>query len=566
MATEVSKHDALSSIQNANRPLVKFLPSIWGDFFLQYASEFMEVDNNMKQKVGVLKEEVRRMLVSSVNHNFSWKLDFIDSIQRLGVSYHFQHEIDEALEQIHGSFTNNAIITPGDHDLYSVALLFRLLRQQGYHVSSGIFVQYKDQNGNFNEKLRNDVGGMLSLYEAAQLRIDGDDILAKALDFISTQLKLLSSQLDPSLGAQVEHSLRQPLHKRLERIEARHYMSSYQHDPSHNEILLNFAKLNFDMLQKLHQNEIGNITKWWKESNCARRVPYGRDRLVEAYFWPLSISYEPQYSVARSITAKLVALLGLLDDTYDAYGTVQELELFTEAVKRWDASPINFLPEGMKALFGIITELCNEIESVIANEEKSKFVTQHVKQALYNLAQAYLTETKWGNEGYIPTYSEYKSNGVASSTYPLQIISFVGLTTLATKELLNWISSDPNILKAASIIGRVWDDMASHKFEQERAHVASSVECCMKQYDISEEEAYKALHDDITHYWNVLNEEYLKLVNVIPKAVLEFLVNFARVSEVAYENYQDGYTTGEVLKKHVDALIVNPIPYAFNNP
>nr|AGW18160.1 terpene synthase 3 [Copaifera langsdorffii] len=560
MATEVSEHVALSSIQNADRPLVKYVPSIWGDFFLQYASEFMEVDDNMKQKVGVLKEEVRRMLVSSVNHNFSRKLDFIDSIQRLGVSYHFQHEIDEALKQIHDSFTNNGIITPSDHDLHSIALLFRLLRQQGYHVSSGIFIQYKDQNGNFNEKLRNDVRGMLSLYEAAQLRIDGDDILAEALDFTSTQLKLLSSQLGPSLVTEVEHSLRLPLHKTLPRIEARHYMSFYQDDPSHNEILLTFAKLDFDMLQKLHQNEIGNITKWWKKSDCARRVPYGRDRLVESYFWPLSISHEPQYSIARSITGKLVAVLALLDDTYDAYGTVQELELFTEAIKRWDASLINFHPEGMKAVFGIITELCNEIESVIANEGKLNFITEHVKHAIYNLAQAYLTETKWGNEGYIPTYSEYKSNGVATSTYPLEIICFVSLTTLATKEVLNWISSDPEILKATSIIGRLLDDMASHKFEQERIHVASSVECCMKQYGISEEEAYKVLHDDITHYWNVLNEESLKLMNVVPKAMFEFLVNLARVSEVAYEKYQDGYTKGEFLKKHVDAVIVNPIP------
>ena len=97
---------------------------------------------------------------------------------------------------------------------------------------------------------------MLSLYEATQLRIHGEDILAEAFDFTCTHL-----MLSHPLAAQVENRLRQPFHKGVPRIEARNYMSFYQDDPSHNEILLKFAKLDFNMLQKLHQKEIGNINK-----------------------------------------------------------------------------------------------------------------------------------------------------------------------------------------------------------------------------------------------------------------------------------------------------------------
>ena len=55
--------------------------------------------------------------------------------------------------------------------------------------------------------------------------------------------------------------------------------------------------------------------------------------MVEAYFWSLATSSEPKYSTARRIVGKLVACISLLDDTYDAYGTVEELELFTEAIQ-----------------------------------------------------------------------------------------------------------------------------------------------------------------------------------------------------------------------------------------
>ena len=31
---------------------------------------------------------------------------------------------------------------------------------------------------------------------------------------------------------------------------------------------------------------------------------------------------------------KVIAILSIIDDTYDAYGTIEELELFTEAIDR----------------------------------------------------------------------------------------------------------------------------------------------------------------------------------------------------------------------------------------
>ena len=76
-----------------------------------------------------------------------------------------------------------------------------------------------------------------------------------------------------------------------------------------------------------------------------------------------------------------------------------------------------------------------------------------------------MVEAKWCHEGYIPTYDEYKVNGVGYSGCPLIITAFIGLGEFATKEVLDWIFNDLTIIKAASIIGRLLNDLASHKVE-----------------------------------------------------------------------------------------------------
>lgn len=124
-----------------------------------------------------------------------------------------------------------------------------------------MFSKFKDEEGNFSEKLIVDVKGMLSLYEAAHLRTHGEDILDEAIHFTSTHLELISTQLSPSICANVNNSLKRPLLKNLPRLEAKNYISTYEENPYHDETLLLFAKLDFNVLQKLHQKEVGAISK-----------------------------------------------------------------------------------------------------------------------------------------------------------------------------------------------------------------------------------------------------------------------------------------------------------------
>ena len=49
----------------------------------------------------------------------------------------------------------------------------------------------------------------------------------------------------------------------------------------------------------------------------------------------MSVYFEPQYSLARKILTKVLTLTSVIDDIYDAYGTLEELEPFTEAIERF---------------------------------------------------------------------------------------------------------------------------------------------------------------------------------------------------------------------------------------
>ena len=75
---------------------------------------------------------MRNEFFASTGH-LSQQLDLIDALQHLGVAYHFEREIQEALERIYTTFNDKNDVD----DLYKVSLSFRLLRQEGFKVSCG---------------------------------------------------------------------------------------------------------------------------------------------------------------------------------------------------------------------------------------------------------------------------------------------------------------------------------------------------------------------------------------------------------------------------------------------
>lgn len=83
----------------------------------------------------LLKNKVRKMLDEKIS--CLEQLELIDDLQKLGVSYHFELEINNILTDIYQKKGRKVWECNKEEDIHATALEFRLLRQNGFNVSEG---------------------------------------------------------------------------------------------------------------------------------------------------------------------------------------------------------------------------------------------------------------------------------------------------------------------------------------------------------------------------------------------------------------------------------------------
>nr|E2E2N5.1 RecName: Full=(E)-beta-caryophyllene synthase; AltName: Full=Alpha-humulene synthase; AltName: Full=Terpene synthase 6; Short=OvTPS6 [Origanum vulgare]ADK73616.1 terpene synthase 6 [Origanum vulgare] len=533
------------------RRSIAYHPNIWGDFFLAHTSEFMEISIAEKEEHERLKEEIKKLLVQT-EYDSILKLELIDSIQRLGVGYHFEKEIDRILRYVHQTYP---IYDTENKDLRMLALRFRLLRQQGFHVPFDVLSEFIDAEGNLTESIAYDIQGILSLYEASNYGVLGEEILDKALDSCSSRLEsLITDTDDDRLSRQVKEALKIPISKTLTRLGARKFISMYKEDDSHNEKLLKFAMLDFNMVQRLHQNELSHLTRWWKELDFANKLPFARDRLVECYFWIMGVYYEPRHEIARKILTKVIYMASVLDDIYDVYGTLDELTLFTSFVRRWDISGIDELPTYMRIYLRALFDVYVEMEEEMGKIGKS-YAIEYAKEEMKRLAEVYFQEAQWFFSKYKPTMQEYMKVALLSSGYMMMTInSLAVIKDPITKKEFDWVVSEPPILKSSSIITRLMDDLAGYGSEEKH----SAVHLYMNEKGVSEEEAFQELRKQVKNSWKNINKECLKL-RPASVPILTTVVNFTRVIIVLYTD-EDAYGNSKTKTKDmIKSILVDPV-------
>lgn len=77
------------------------------------------------------------------------------------------------------------------------------------------------------------------------------------------------------------------------------------------------------------------LIRWWENLGLSKKLSFARDRLVESFLWCIGLAYEPQLDFCRTYLTKIGNLIFIIDDIYDIYGSIDELELFTSAVERY---------------------------------------------------------------------------------------------------------------------------------------------------------------------------------------------------------------------------------------
>nr|WCC60120.1 terpene synthase [Pityopsis ruthii] len=539
-------------------------PSLWSyDFVQSLSSKYKEEKYMMRSQS--LKEEVRTMISKEigVTENPLSILNLVDDLQRLGISYHFVDEIGSLLEKIYcNHYKNQEKWTNMDLNLKSLG--FRLLRQHLYHIPQEIFSDCIDANGNFKGHLYEDITSMLNLYEASFHSIEGETILDDAREFTTKFLEKSLENLgdDQNMSSLISHSLELPLHWRVPRVEAKWYIDSYEARSGTNPIVLELAKLDFNMVQAVHQEDMKHASNWWKET-CWENFEFGRDRLVENFMWSVAENYLPHFQEGRRALSAVNALITTIDDVYDIYGTFDELQQFANVANSWDVNQIEDLPEYMKICFLAFYNTVNGISyNILTN--KGVYILPYLKKAWQDLFKTYIIEAKWYNDGYTPTFTEFIDNAYMSIGIVTIIRHAYWLTlTSVPEDALHRIERADNMINSASLIVRLTNDIGTSSDELARGDVQKSIQCYMKETGATEAKARAYIRQLILETWKKLNKERLEIGSEFEQEFVESVVNLARMGHFMYADrdkaHRDMHGNPETFKPYALSLFVNPI-------
>nr|ACN40827.1 unknown [Picea sitchensis] len=582
--------DVTPSIGNdAERRVANHHSNLWDDDVIHSLSTSYEAPA-YRQRVETLIEDIKRLLLIEMEDSCSdsdddliKRLQIVDTIECLGIDRHFQPEIKVAVDYVYRCWNERGIgLGSRDSlikDLNSTALGFQALRMHRYNVSSGVFDNFKDENGQFfcnssgeEEKEGRDdkrVRSMLSLFRASNISFPGEKVMDEAKIFTTEYLnQVLTGQavtdVDQSLLREVKYALEFPWHCSVPRWEARNYIEIYEQNYSWlksniNAKILELAKLDFNILQCTHQKEMQLISRWWADSYLPQ-LGFYRKRHVELYFWVVTGTFEPEFSSSRIAFTKIATLATVLDDLYDTHGTLDEVKIFTEGVRRWDNSLIGRLPDHIKKIFEFFMKTSNEMNDEVEKKQGRDMRAYIRKNGWERYLESYLQEAEWIAAGYVPSFNEYLKNGLASSgSCVLNLIPLLLMGQILPEDILEQIFFPSKIHELLEMTIRLKDDITDFEQEKERGEIASSLECYLKDNpESTREDALNHIKGILDLSVSELNWEFLKHDNV-PLCCKKFTFNFARGMHFLFK-YKDGVSISDnEVKDQILKVLIEPV-------
>ncbi|XP_023737000.1 (3S,6E)-nerolidol synthase 1 isoform X2 [Lactuca sativa] len=520
-------------------------PSKTNQYFCNHMNSIIvEEDNDVKH--AELVKRVRKLIGKVSDEGFE-DLMMIDALQRLAIDYHFEDEINLILERRNMQYTNTDFFQ--HQNLYEISLCFRILRQNGFFVLPDYFKKFKGNYKEFDRKLNYDIRGLMALYEASQLRIEGEIILDEAEKFSYQILQERMKFLDDEQATMVRRTLENPCHKTLPFCSLKNSIRDYN-----GTVLQELAELEFNLLQYVHQREINQILRWSKDLGLAKELFLARDQPLKCYLWAMAALTNPNLSTHRIDLTKTILLIYIIDDIFDVYGTINELTVFTEAINRWDIKAIDKLPDYMKSSFKALYNITNEIANNVYEQHGINPI-RSLWKAWATLCNAFLVEAKWFASGQIPNADEYLKIGMVTSGVGVLFVHMFFLLGNGTNEgHYDLFNDNHGIISSVSKILRLWDDLGSARDENQDGHDGSYITCFLNEHQgCPSKVARQHVVNLISDAWKSLNKECLAPYP-FSATFMKATNNIARMVPLMYS--YDNHSSLPLLDDYVKAILL----------
>ncbi|CAM0902673.1 unnamed protein product [Alopecurus aequalis] len=506
-------------------------------------------------------------------------LSMVDSLERTGISHHFSTEIKSILDMTYSLWLerDDEIML----DVATCAMAFRILRMNGYDVSSddlSHIVEASDFHSSLQGYL-NDTKSLLELYKASIVSISKEERILDSIGHWSSRLlreKMCSNEVHKvSILEEVEYALKFPFYATMERLDHRrniekfkargYHMLKTSYFPLANEDHLALAVEDFTLSQFIYQNELVHIESWVKE-NMIDRLKFARQKQAYCYLSACATIIAPELSDARISFAKTSVLITIVGDFFDVAGSKEELENLVALVEKWDGyHDLQFYSGSVKILFFVIYNTMNQLGER-ASALQNRDVRNHMIELWIETLRSMSTEAEWVRSQYMPTTSEYMTN--ANLSYGLGPIIPTSLYFVG-QELSESVVKDQEyteLLRLMNICCRLLNDIQGYEREGSQGKVNSvSLLVLHSGGFMSSEAAKKTIEEHIASCRKDLLRLVLKEDSVVPRPCKELFWKMCKVNHLFYSQ-TDGYSSHKEMVGAVNAVIYEPLKLQTSDP
>ncbi|KAK9152640.1 hypothetical protein Sjap_000120 [Stephania japonica] len=319
---------------------------------------------------------------------------------------------------------------------------------------------------------------MFNVHRATDLMFLEEKMVGEARSFSRKELeKTMSSAAEHQNNAlirMIEHELKLPWLARMDHLEHRMFIeeggitapwmakASFSRSISSplKAALLKLAQEAYTFRQSVYMSELEKLTRWSKETGLSD-MGFGREKTSYCYFACAASISLPVYSDSRIIAAKCGILITVADDFYDMEGSLEELYLLTDAVKRWDGKS---LKEHARVIFDALVDLVRDVVDKFSIEQRLD-MTKLFQDLWYHIFESWMTEAKWSKSAHITSLNEYLQTGMTSiAAHVVVLMAACSIDpTLPLHTLKN--CTDHTITKLLMVSCRLLNDTQSYEKE-----------------------------------------------------------------------------------------------------